>query len=326
MFTLGYQGSEMRHLLIQNDWLAIAAQQGIPMNPVINFLDFYENAANGNFNALVATLNHQFSQHFQAEAQYTWGKSMDELSGPYEEDPYPYNTHAAYGRSDYNVQNAIKLFGLWQPVFFRGSHGWLEKVAGDWSLSGIWNLDSGFPWNPVYSTVGPLYCSSCGYSALRPAAYLGGAGASTANTVFEGKAPGGTNPNYGGNGTKYFAPPSFTAGPAFPAAVPGPPPGIHRNSLNGPGYNDFDSSLTKAFGLPNNKVLGEAASISIRADAYNLFNKTNINGSSIDDTLGSVAANGSVTSANSDFGTAGGNGGSGALASRTVQLQVRFNF
>ena len=77
---------------------------------------------------------------------------MDENSGPYFQDPYPYSTQAAYGRSDYNVTNAFKLFGLWEPTFFHGSHSWVEKVVGGWTLSGIWNLHSGFPWNPYYNT------------------------------------------------------------------------------------------------------------------------------------------------------------------------------
>ncbi len=75
------------------------AQQGLALNPSVNFIDFYDNAANSNYNAMVATLTHNFANSFQAEAQYTWGKAMDELSGPYFEDPYPYNVHAAYGRS-----------------------------------------------------------------------------------------------------------------------------------------------------------------------------------------------------------------------------------
>jgi hypothetical protein len=67
-------------------------------------------------------------------------------------------------------------------------------------------------------------------------------------------------------------------------------------------------------------VLGENAKFEIRADTYNLFNKTNINTSSIDTNLGSVSPNGTVTP-NSDFGVAGS-----ALGSRTVQLQARFSF
>src|ERR1039458_6762227 len=44
--TLGYQGTQMRHLLTQNDWLAIGAQRGLAMNPSVNFIDYYDNAAN----------------------------------------------------------------------------------------------------------------------------------------------------------------------------------------------------------------------------------------------------------------------------------------
>jgi hypothetical protein len=244
---------------------------------------------------------------------------MDENSGPYERDPYPYDTHEAYGRSDYNVQNAFKLFGLWQPVFFHGEHGWIEKVVGGWSLSGILNVHSGFPFNPVYNAVTPggLYYNGSGYTSLRPANYLGGAGHKTNNGSF--MQP--NNPNYGGNGTTFYAPPAFVAGPAFPATAAPPAPGIHRNSLTGPGYQDVDASLTKAFGLPNMRVLGEHARLEVRVDTYNLFNKTNLDPARIDNTLGSVNPDGTINSVNSDFGVAGA-----ALGSRTVQLQARFSF
>jgi hypothetical protein len=130
-----------------------------------------------------------------------------------------------------------------------------------------------------------------------------------------------TNPNYGGNGTSYFTPPSFVVGPAFPATAPPPTPGIERNSLNGLHYDDLDASLSKGFGLPKMRVLGENARFEVRVDAYNFFNKTNLNTSSIDNTLGSVNPDGSVQSVNSDFGVA-----RNALGSRTVQLQSRFSF
>ncbi|HVT97466.1 MAG TPA: TonB-dependent receptor, partial [Acidobacteriaceae bacterium] len=318
--TLGYQGSLMRHLLVQNDWLAIAAQRGLPMNPVVNNINYYDNAGNANYNAMIATLTHNFDHGFQAEAQYTWQKSLDENSGPYSEDPYPYDVHAAYARSDYNVPNAVKLFGLWQPMFFHG-HNFAEKVVGGWSLSGIWNWHTGFPWNPTYTTTSNVYLANSPYSSLRPAGIRKGFGTNVSNKSFEGIESANKNPNFGGDGTPFFPGPTYTPGGSFPASSPGPPPGIQRNSLNGPHYSDLDASLTKAFGLPNNKVLGENARVEVRADAYNLFNQTNLNPTSIDGNLGSVGPDGSITSVNGDFGIA-----RGALGSRTVQMQARFSF
>jgi hypothetical protein len=316
VFTLGYQGNLSRHMLTQMNYNVVALAQGHTLNPKVNFLDYYPNTANGNYNAMIATVRHNFAHEFQAEVQYTWAKTMDEGSSPYEEDPYPFDVHEAYGRADYNVQNAFKVFGLWQPIFFRGSHSWAEKVFGGWSLGGIYNAHSGFPFNPVYNTTGPYYQGS-GYTTLRPAGVVGGAGTKTGNSVFMGAS----NPNYGTNPTKYFVPPTYVQGPAFPATAPPPVPGIHRNSLTGPGYKDLDASLTKAFGIPNNRVLGQSAVFEVRADAYNLFNEINLDGASMDDTVGSAAPNGTVTSINTHFGVP-----FNALGSRTVQLQARFSF
>jgi hypothetical protein len=317
--SLGYQGSESRHLLVQSNFNAIAAANGMALNPIVNFLDYYANTGTGNYNAMIATLKHTFSHQFNIEAQYTWAKAMDENSGPYQEDPYPYNPHLAYGRSDYNVADAFKIFGLWQPIIFRGEHNWAEKVAGGWSLSGIYNWHTGFPFNPLYNanTSGGLYYNGSGYTSLRPSGQVGGTGSATSNSTFMQK----TNPNYKGNGTTYFTAPSFADGPTFPATAAPPVPGIGRNSLNGPGYSDVDATLAKAFGLPSMHVLGENARIEVRLDTYNLFNKLNLNTMSIDNTLGSVDPDGTITSVNSDFGVA-----RTALGSRTVQLQARFSF
>jgi hypothetical protein len=317
VFTVGYQGNQTRHLLVHNNWNAIAAANGLALNPVVNTVNFWQNTGTSNYNAMNASITHNFSHEFQASAQYTWARAMDNNSGPYYQDPYPFDTAAAYGRSNYDVRNAFKLFGLWQPVFFRGSHSWAEKIAGGWSLSGIWNIHSGFPFDPFYNTAGNLYTGNSGYGTVRPAAVVPGAGTSTDNQAFMHN----TNPNYGGNGTPFFTGPTYVTAPAFPAISPAPLPGIHRNSLSGPGYNDVDVSLAKGFGLPKMPLLGESARFEIRADVYNFFNKININTASIDGRLGSVNPDGSVANFNTNFGVAGN-----ALGSRTIQLQARFSF
>ena len=229
--TVGYQGNRTRNLLIQNNWLAIGGANGLAMNPQVNFVDYYENAGDSNFNAMVASVAHNFSHTFQASAQYTWAKALDENSGPYEEDPYPFNTAAAYGRSDYNVENAFKLFGLWQPVIFHGNHSWAEKLVGGWSLSGIWNLHSGFPWNPNDGANNLVSSRQRLTLLLRPACSSWSRLKHQQQDLHAGHEP----------ELRRVTAPSFSwlrrmfKGRPFPAFSPAPTPGkIERNSLNGP--------------------------------------------------------------------------------------------
>ncbi|HUA97489.1 MAG TPA: TonB-dependent receptor [Terracidiphilus sp.] len=319
--SLGYEGSQSRHTFFHYEENAVASVQGVALNPRVNSVNFYGNGGNANYNALLAGVRHDFSRQFMADAQFTWAKSMDDSSDPYTDQYYPYDPGLTYGRSDYDIGKALKLYGMWEPVFFRGRHSWLEKVVGGWSVSGIFNLHSGFPWSPVISTVGgSLYCSTCGYTQLLPAAYLGGAGHDTSNDAYK-SGPGvgsGVNKNFPLAATApnaaevYFAPPAYAPGPAFPATGGAPPqsPGVARNSWTGPGYRDVDASLIKSFGLPAMPVLGEDANFEFRADFYNLFNNLNFN-------PGSISTN--IQAAN--FGQA-----QSALGARTISLEARFSF
>ncbi len=332
--SLGYQGSSSHHLITQENANANALVLGAPLNPLITNLDFYPNTGASNNNALLAEVNHPFSHHFSADAQFMWARSMDNGSQPYYEDPYyPDNPAYSWGRSDFDVGKSFKAFGLWQPVIFHGQHGWLEKVVGGWSLSGIFNIHSGYGWTPSLGIAQSLYCGGCGYSSLRPT-YLGGGGHSTSNKAFMNQS---NFPDYptvaaaanaaaptatvnGQSGTvvaypsKYFNVPNFEAAmtgtfPGVNAALP-PPPGLARNSFNGPGYRDVDASLSKSFGLPKMRVLGDDAKVEIRADALNLFNNLNLNPGSVTNDITST-----------DFGK-----DTTAIGSRTVSFQARFSF
>ena len=312
--SLGYQGSLSRHVIIQSNAYVTAVAQGYAFNPLVNSVDYYGNNGESNNNSLLVGLKHQMAHHFLADAEFTWAKTMDEGSGPYYEDPYPYAPYLAYGRSDYNVGKAFKLYGLWQPVFFKGTNSWLEKIVGGWSVSAIFNLHTGFPWTPVVSVPGNLFYSNSGYSSLRPAAYLGGAGHDTSNDAFK-SGPGvgsGKNKNFplAGPNQPYFVTPQFTVAKGTGTAPLPQNPGVSRNSLTGPGYRDLDATLTKDFGLPKMRVLGENAVFEIRADAFNVFNNLNFNPTNISNNIDSP-----------DFGQ-----DKSALSGRIINLQARFSF
>src|SRR5665213_2122613 len=297
VLTVGYQGSVSRHTYFHYDANAVASVNGYPLNPQVNSVNLFGNGGHGNYNAMLTELKHQFSHQFMMDAQFTWAKSMDTSSAPYSEQDYPYDSSLDYGRSDYNIGKQGKLYAMWQPTFFHGDYSWAEKIVGGWSLSGILNVHTGFPWTPVYnSPVGSLYCSTCGYYQVLPAAYLGGAGHDTSNEAFK-SGPGvgnGVNKNFPMAATApnhaevYFAPPTLTPGPAFPATggAMAPAPGVRRNSLTGPGYRDVDATLTKTFGMPYWKR--EGAGIEVRADAFNLLNNLNFDPTRISNSIQAV--------------------------------------
>jgi hypothetical protein len=195
----------------------------------------------------------------------------------------------------------------------------MEKVVGGWSLSGIVNLHTGFPWTPLYQT-GTLYYQGSPYSQLRPTTILQPYGKDTSNNTFEsGPGPSSTsaNRNFPQGAAAYFGQPNPGTAPAFPAQGTLPEQiSIARNTLDGPHYFDTDATLTKAFGLPNNKILGEAAQVEFRVDAFNLWNQVNLEG-------GGQSNGGSIVDnvASSNFGQA-----QSALGSRTIELQARFHF
>jgi len=324
VFNLGYEGSSSHHTLYDYDANALGDILGAPLNPLVNSVNTFGSKGKSNNNMMLAGLKHQFSHTFSAEAQYTWAHSMDTDSGPYSRDAYLYNPNYSYGRSDFDVNQSFKIFGVWEPVIFHGSHNWAEKVAGGWSLSGIYTYHTGFGWTPVFNIGNnQIYCYSCNYNYqnLRPT-YHGGAGNSTGNDAFKTGSnfsnpgtvytgPGTTNDQFSDN---YFTIPDYsaaitnTAGQSTNTYIPAP--GIDRNSFPGPDYRNVDLTVAKAFGLPNARILGEHAQIEFKANMFNVFNLLNINPTTI-----------STNVANSNLGQA-----SGALGSRTIDFQARFNF
>jgi hypothetical protein len=306
--TLGYQGSISHDIFFHENPNAAPAAEGLTLNPQIGGGDYWGVSGWGNYNALLAEVNHKFSQQFTADAQFTWAKSMDTSSGPYFEQPYPYDLNLDYGLSDYNVGKALKLYGVWQPVIFHGDNAWMEKILGGWSISGFFVVHGGFPWSPLVNVQGGnLYCGTCGYGQLFPAAFTATPGMSSSNDAFKTVA----NSNFPNGGSAYFSVPTYTAysGTTYGSALP-QAPGVHRNSLIGPGYKDVDMMLSKGFGLPRLPVLGENARFEFDVDAYNVFNNLNFNPGAISNVI-----------TNANFGT-----DTNALAARVVTLGARFEF
>ena len=301
--SLGYQGSQSRHLTIQDN---INLLYGSGLNARVQSLDWYANEANGHFNALLAQVQHRFSRAFEIDMQYRYSRNIDEGSQDYFEDFYVWNLAHAAGPADFDVANNLKLMAIYTPTIFKGSQGWMEKVLGGWTLSGIVNAHSGFPWTPQYcNTGGNVGYPNSGFGCLYPATYAGGAGTNYSNSTFESP-----NGNFPQGALSYLTVPTW---PTY-GAPPEPAANVHRNMFRGPGYLGDDFTLAKAFGLPSMKVFGEGAKLNLQANFYNLFNKLNLTN------VNTTISNDGVTS-NPQFGQA-----QGALAGRIIELQAKFSF
>jgi len=337
--SIGYQGSTTRHLTQHYNLYNVAAAQNFMLNPVVKGITYYSDDGSARFNALLLELKHNFSHSFQLDTQYRLSHTMDSGSNAYAGGSYQWDIATAFATSDYDVRHAFKVYGVYSPTLFKGSHSWMEKVAGGWSISGILNAHTGFPWDPRYGLgeldnhFEPVFNfgkDSCGPScdagsgAIWPAAYLGGFHAN-----FHG--------NSNATGDAFFTAPSLSPGTLFeclfvtaptancPATATSPTgrqgfgglpsvPGIARNSFTGPGYFDIDAQLSKSFGLPNMKLIGENGRIEVRANFYNLFNKVNMNG-----TCGWNGIQCDISQAH--FGES-----QSALGARVIEMQARFSF
>ncbi len=319
--TLGYQGTHSSNVIANAQIGPYAAAHGWALNPAItyNSWDNYWNAGgHGNYNALLAEVKTSSWRGLLFDTQFMWSKAMDTNTGPYTESPeemYPYNPSLEYGRSDNDMTRQWKIYGSYTPKLFANQPGWVGKVAGGWTLSGILNLHTGFPWTPyvpISSNDGQgLYCGGCWYNYLLPFT-ASGQGTSTSNSAYK------TGSNFGGepgDHLSYFTLPANDSaytytGSAYGSSVP--PAGMRRNWITGPGYRSLDASLVKAFAFGKVPGLGEGAKLEIRMDAYNLFNNLNL-------TSGNSGIDRNIT--DSTFGIS-----NGALAARVVTLGARFEF
>ena len=305
--SLGYQGSQTRHYTLQNNLNLIYYPN---LNPRVQSVSWFTNDANAHFNALLTELQHRFANTFEIDAQYRFSRSIDDGSQDYYQDPYPFNLKYSVGPSDFDVTHNFKLWGVWTPTLFRSGHNWGERILGDWSISAILTLHSGFPWTPQYcNTGGNVLYTNSNQSCVYPSSYSGGALDYSSNPIYQYLS------NFPKGALSYFTIPNYTGTISTP--------GITRNSFRGPGYFGNDFTLSKAFGLPGGGFLHENAKVVLQANFYNLFNKLNllnVNDTSLNGGADAYISNDGIAS-NPRFGLS-----PGALAGRIIELQAKFNF
>ncbi len=210
------------------------------------------------YHGFEADLNHRLARGLQFRAVYTFSKTLDDgdnmnTSVATNSPAFvanPLQPMADYGKASFDVRHAAVINATYDLPFGRGdtSHGhpWVERLIGNWQLSGIETAQSGLPFTPQLS-----YNPSNDGDTRNPVR-------PSLNPNFMGQAI------QGGPG-QYFNP------NAFIQPLPGTYGNAGRNILQGPGLVETDISLAKKFSI------SERLGLQFRSEFFNVFNHTNFN-------------------------------------------------
>ncbi|HEY6243494.1 MAG TPA: TonB-dependent receptor [Pyrinomonadaceae bacterium] len=309
-------------------------------NPNMGILDLLGNLGQSNYNALQVELRRRFSAGLLLQANYTFQKTLDNISpgnpGINSEDQTRVaafldnqNPHLDYGRADFDETQVFNLNAVYDLPFGKGKYflndhgGAVDRLVGGWQLGGILRINTGTP----LTIVDPRGTLNRAGRSANQTAVTDLTNAQISNLIGIFKQNGIVyyiNPsviNTDGRGAAAFGQPAFS-GEEFFDNGPGQFGTLARSTINGPMFTELDMSLTKSIRL------NERMRFQIRADAFNLLNHTNfltgiltpglnLNGTS--NTIFNINSPtfGQITSAN----TIGGSG-----LNRVIQVAGRFEF
>ncbi len=226
---------------------------------------------------LQVTVDKRLSKSFAFRAAYTLAKTIDLTSGFRSRsaeytDPLDYRLDRSV--ADFDTPQRFVLSGIWELPFDRPIHsdGLLKKIAKGWQANGIFSLQKGFPYT-LYSDGN----SSQQNNLLDRPNKIGPVprvNPKNVNNTFTSDCLNGTSSgNFWINPTNLVCSPCPDSDPncLLPGDVGVPLftfGTLPRNSLRGPGINNWDISFFK------NTPFGESKSLQFRAEFFNAFNHT----------------------------------------------------
>ncbi|MGB7762866.1 MAG: TonB-dependent receptor [Bryobacteraceae bacterium] len=280
VLSVAYVGTLQRH---QNEYtdinvpnqslLAQLIQGTLTYNTVLPYSGFGgirlgTNDENGHYNSLQMTLRSQVRKDITLEAAYTLSKAYDPTNGgggvgDLNNLSNPYNRAYDNGPSPLDRRDVFVMDFIYDLPILRGNSGTrlLRATLGGWQLSGIVTAETGFP----------LYLS------------LGGSQGSN------GLANGSNRPNVSGNVSQPHSFNEWFDPSAFSAPAVGQWGDYARNSIYGPGRDNWNIALFKNFTLSEKR----GSRFELRLESFNTFNHTQWSG--IGTTFANTSQFGQVT-------------------------------
>jgi hypothetical protein len=248
--------------------------------PVIDNLQVENNyvrtdTGESNYNALFVTLRKQMGHGLTFDFSYTFSRADDDAV--FNQDtsalsPNTYYPSAVYGPSTFDRTHVINGSFVYDLPFGKGalasSHGWINKIAGGWYMSGIFTKYSGLP---LLVTEGAQVWGE-GTSGTNVAAIPVGARPSTGtNSGVAGSGGIGTsgNPAAGGTGLNLFSNPAAAFAGFRPVLISQDTRDGHGDPMRGLPFWNFDAALGKSTGIT------ERLKLTYAFQFFNLFNNVN---------------------------------------------------
>ena len=226
------------------------------------------------YNALTASIRYR-SSHAQFQASYTWSHSIDNQSEPLVGDFFDLNftrvgssvssqistfarqfdSSADRGNSDFDQRQNLVFFSIVDLPAASSGPRFLRALTRDWHFSQLAAFRTGFP-----------------YTVLAASTAYPGSGEILNQRADLVSGP--VNPD---------SPVPWRTGAPQPGKLSLPPgPGelgnTGRNAFRGPGLYNIDVSLSRSFPVRYGRwFMGEAGRLTVRVDAFNLFNHANLN-------------------------------------------------
>lgn len=308
-----------------NNHPTVASPNNVPFinfypNPNIGQIELFTNAGSYSYNSLQMEVRRRFTQGLYFQANYTFSKNLTDTIGTSQQlfEPYLQNQDPALDRqrADFDQTHVFNFNGIYQLPFGKGKMflnqgGIVDKIFGGWELSGTATWSSGAPITFV-DTRGTLNRGTRSgrqtpFSTLTNDEIRALAGVFQANDKIYYINPSIINPATGQASVGYINPANSNtafSGQAFFNVEAGTTGNVARTLINGPRYHNINAALLK------NIYFNETMRLQIRAEAFNLLNKT---------VFFNNTQFASITS--STFGQI-----TSAAASRQVQFALRFEF
>jgi hypothetical protein len=298
-----------------------AAPQLFPYNSLVyGPIDDITTTGNSRYNSLQLSWNKRMAHGLQMLASYTYSHSIDNTSGfeassfggagfgagGFERAANPYCPKCDYGNSIFDARHRLSISYVYDIPSIRKLRFFQHapsRVFDGWVVSGVTTFQSGFPLDIVDNNFASGFCmfQTSDFACPDVPNVTGPIQYGNPRT-YSPLVP----TNEGGNGTATVSNAWFNPAP-FTQQATGTNGNIGRNSLRGPGINNFD------IGLYKDTHINERMYFQLRIEFYNVMNHTQFTSANggIDNGFGDGASFGEVFS---------------AAAPRLIQLAAKFYF